>query len=124
MTTFMSFGDACATVPGELREEARAALLHLSVRLFAVDERFGELGDEARLIWLDAQTLDLSTGKAMRSVLARVSSVVSFIDHWSDCTDRSLNDGAYDFILATAPIAEKARRSIHTIIDYVRAKVL
>lgn len=113
---------ALNTVPSDMRETARHKLLVLSDALLAVEEKWGELGTESRVIWIAAQVGDCNTPKGVRSLLIGVQSIVSFVDNWSDCARSGTPREDDDWMAITVAQAAGAEAlgALHAIVDEAR----
>lgn len=118
----MALREAIEAVPGDMRDDVRHHLLVLADKLHAVDTKWGELGTEARLIWLDAQNGDLHSPMGLRRLLGSVSSAVSFVDNWSDCARSGTprEDDDWTEIEAARVAGAEALGKLHVLVDEVR----
>jgi hypothetical protein len=123
----MNIVEAFETVHVDLREDVREALLVLSEKLFAVSKKWGgELGTEARIVWIDAHR-NLGTENAVsavREVLVRVSSIESFVDNWTQCAKSGTPDKDEDWteIDGAREAATKALLAVHALVDSARER--
>lgn len=114
-------------VPPELWESTRVALIALADRLFEVERVFGgELGTEARLVWICAMRLSepgVSSSGEVLGLLSQLVSIESFVDNWSDCTKRGSpdKDEERSLIHAAGSDARAALLAVHALVDRVRA---
>lgn len=123
----MNIVEAFETVPADLREDVREALLVLSEKLFAVSKKWGgELGTEARIVWIDAHR-NLGTENAVsavRELLVRVGSVESFVDNWTQCAKSGTPDKDEDWteIDEAREAASTALLAVHALVDNARER--
>ena len=128
-----SLESAFTSVPSEMRDAAREALLRFAETLFVIDERWRELGTDARTTWLDAATCAfVRTPDDLRRTLGHVCAVVGFLDNWSDCATSSkwrtyqaeqfeANENVDTGVVWAANKAgEAAREALHAIVDHLR----
>lgn len=121
----MNIEHAIEATPKDLRGAARTAVLEFSDALFAIEKKWGELGTDARVLWIDAQTFSLFTPEGLRRALKRVAGVASWLDNWSDCakSGRPEKDEDWTEIRAAQNAAEGAIKALHAIVDFAREKV-
>ena len=113
--------------PPELWEKTRAALLALADRLFEVARVFrGEVGTEARQVWLCAMRLGepgIGESGEVLGLLSEIASIEAFVDNWSDCAKQGSpdKDEEWDLINAAGRDARAALLAVHALVDHVRA---
>lgn len=108
-------------IPDDLNEAALRELRLLVDALLAVEVKWGELGPEARMLWLDAEAFSASPA-LLRETIRVVAGVVRFVENWSDCARSGTpsEDDDWTEIEAAAVQCGKALAALLAIADYLR----
>ena len=108
--------------PPALHDAVEDALRAFAEKLFVVEETFKELGTDARIVWLTAETTRIDTAKSLRSTLQHVRSVASWIDNWSECAKQGTpeTDDGWNVLYDVQAAADGAVKALHALVDHVR----
>ena len=121
----MNIEHAIEATPRDLRGAARTAVLEFSDALFAIEKKWGELGTDARVLWLDAQTFSLFTPEGLRRALKRVAGVSAWLENWSDFSKKGSPEDDSDWaeIHGAQNASEAALKALYAVVDFAREKV-